>query len=97
MSRIDRVLEEARSWLTRLSARDVPEVLERGALLVDIRPQAQREREGDELHGQAVRNALASRISGRSESEFLASAARLSKCLRALATSPVALAAVAAP
>src|SRR6188472_33890 len=46
MSRIDRVLEEARSRLTRLSARDVPEVLERGALLVDIRPQAQREREG---------------------------------------------------
>ena len=46
MSRIDRVLEEARSRLTRLSARDVPAVLERGALLVDIRPQAQREREG---------------------------------------------------
>ena len=46
MSRIDRVLEEARSRLSRLSARDVPAALERGAVLVDIRPHAQREREG---------------------------------------------------
>ena len=38
MSRIDRVLEEARSRLRRLSARDVPAALERGAVLVDIRP-----------------------------------------------------------
>ncbi len=29
------------------SARDVPAALERGAVLVDIRPQAQRDREGD--------------------------------------------------
>src|SRR3954462_4170752 len=47
MSRIDRVLDQARSQLRRLPAHDVPAALERGALLVDIRPQAQREREGD--------------------------------------------------
>ena len=46
MSRIDRVLEEARTRLRRLSASEVPDALERGALLVDIRPQAQRNREG---------------------------------------------------
>ena len=42
MSRIDRVLEDARSRVRRLSAREVPAALERGAVLVDIRPQAQR-------------------------------------------------------
>src|SRR3954447_14832523 len=47
MSRIDRVLEEARSRLRRLSARDVPGALDRGAVLVDIRPAAQRALEGD--------------------------------------------------
>jgi rhodanese-related sulfurtransferase len=46
-SRIDRVLENARTRLRRLAARDVPAALARGALLVDIRPQAQREREGE--------------------------------------------------
>ena len=46
-SRIDRVLESARDRLTRLDARDVPVALDRGALLVDIRPAAQRAREGD--------------------------------------------------
>jgi rhodanese-related sulfurtransferase len=46
MSRIDRVLEAARSRLHRLTARDVPAALERGAVLVDIRPHAQREPEG---------------------------------------------------
>ncbi|WP_006247348.1 rhodanese-like domain-containing protein [Mycolicibacterium tusciae] len=46
-SRIDRVLDEARNRLTRLSAQDVPAALARGAILVDIRPQAQRDREGD--------------------------------------------------
>jgi rhodanese-related sulfurtransferase len=45
-SRIDRVLETARSRLHRMPAREVPAALERGALLVDIRPHAQREREG---------------------------------------------------
>jgi rhodanese-related sulfurtransferase len=46
-SRIDRVLDEARTRLHRLGAKDVPAALARGAILVDIRPQAQRDREGD--------------------------------------------------
>ena len=46
-SRIDAVLDAARARLRRLHADDVPGALERGALLVDIRPQAQRDREGD--------------------------------------------------
>ena len=45
-SRIDGVLEAARSRLRRLEAREVPDALRRGAVLVDIRPQAQRDREG---------------------------------------------------
>ena len=46
-SRIDAVLESAREKLTRIEAADVPAALERGALLVDIRPAAQRAAEGD--------------------------------------------------
>ena len=46
-SRIDAVLESAREKLTRIEAADVPAALERGALLVDIRPAAQRAVEGD--------------------------------------------------
>ncbi len=46
-SRIDAVLDSARARLARLDARDVPVALNRGALLVDIRPAAQRAREGD--------------------------------------------------
>ncbi|GFG55486.1 sulfurtransferase [Mycolicibacterium agri] len=46
-SRIDELLAAARARFQRLSATDVPEALRRGAVLVDIRPQAQREREGD--------------------------------------------------
>jgi rhodanese-related sulfurtransferase len=45
-SRIDDVLAAARARLRRLDARQVPVALRRGAVLVDIRPQAQREREG---------------------------------------------------
>lgn len=45
-SRIDRVLDAARARLDRLQAKDVPAALQRGAVLVDIRPQAQRDREG---------------------------------------------------
>lgn len=45
-SRIDKVLEAARTRLERMPATDVPAALERGAVLVDIRPQAQRDREG---------------------------------------------------
>lgn len=46
-SRIDAVLDAARAKLERIEARDVPDALARGALLVDIRPAAQRAREGD--------------------------------------------------
>jgi rhodanese-related sulfurtransferase len=45
-SRIDKVLDAARARLERMPAGDVPRALERGAVLVDIRPQAQRDREG---------------------------------------------------
>jgi rhodanese-related sulfurtransferase len=47
MSRIDQVLDTARARLRRLAADDVPAALRRGAVLVDIRPQAQRAREGE--------------------------------------------------
>jgi rhodanese-related sulfurtransferase len=47
MSRIDRVLGTARGRYRRLSAAEVPRALRRGAVLVDIRPQAQRGREGE--------------------------------------------------
>ncbi|MEN4476803.1 rhodanese-like domain-containing protein [Mycolicibacterium cosmeticum] len=47
MSRIDDVLAAARARLRRLQAHEVPAALERGALLVDIRPAAQRAAEGE--------------------------------------------------
>jgi rhodanese-related sulfurtransferase len=47
VSLIDHVLESARAGLRRLTADEVPAALRRGALLVDIRPQAQRTREGE--------------------------------------------------
>jgi rhodanese-related sulfurtransferase len=47
MSRIDQALETARARLHRLAADEVPAALGRGALLVDIRPAAQRAREGE--------------------------------------------------
>lgn len=46
-SRIDEILEYARAKLTRLPAHDVPAALARGAVLVDIRPAAQRASEGE--------------------------------------------------
>ena len=46
-SRIDAVLDAARAKLERIEAHDVPDALARGALLVDIRPAAQRAHEGD--------------------------------------------------
>ena len=59
MSRIDLVLRAARRRLRRLRAVEVPDAVSRGAILVDIRPQAQRFREG-ELPGALVieRNVL---------------------------------------
>jgi rhodanese-related sulfurtransferase len=47
MSRIDAVLAAARKRLRRLPAADVPAVLASGAVLVDIRPTAQRAAEGE--------------------------------------------------
>ncbi|MCX4093535.1 rhodanese-like domain-containing protein [Nocardia sp. alder85J] len=43
---IDRMLENARAQLRRIYAFEIPQAIARGALLVDIRPQAQRVREG---------------------------------------------------
>jgi rhodanese-related sulfurtransferase len=45
-SRIDDLLAAARARLRRLAAHEVPAALARGAVLVDIRPQAQRDSEG---------------------------------------------------
>ena len=42
-----RTLDAARRRYRRLSAVEVPEALRRGAVLVDIRPQVQRAREGE--------------------------------------------------
>ena len=47
MSRVDQILDTSRARLRRLAADQVPAALDRGALLVDIRPQAQRTREGE--------------------------------------------------
>ncbi|WP_099184260.1 rhodanese-like domain-containing protein [Mycobacterium kansasii] len=47
MSRIDRILDTARSRYRRLPAAELPQALRRGAVLVDIRPQAQRAFEGE--------------------------------------------------
>jgi rhodanese-related sulfurtransferase len=46
-SRIDTVLQNARSRLRRLAAQQLPAALRDGAVLVDIRPAAQRAREGE--------------------------------------------------
>jgi rhodanese-related sulfurtransferase len=46
-SRIDRVLDDARGRLRRLAAEEIPSALRRGAILVDIRPAAQRAAEGE--------------------------------------------------
>jgi rhodanese-related sulfurtransferase len=45
-SRIDSILETARARLRRMQPQKVPDAVQRGAVLVDIRPQAQRNREG---------------------------------------------------
>ncbi|MGH3958288.1 rhodanese-like domain-containing protein [Mycobacterium sp.] len=47
MSRIDDVLATARGRLRRVAADEVPAALRRGAVLVDIRPHAQRAAEGE--------------------------------------------------
>lgn len=45
-SRIDRMLARARAGLRRMAVTEVPDALARGAVLVDIRPAAQRAFEG---------------------------------------------------
>lgn len=45
-SRIDSILSSARARLRRLAAYEVPTAMRRGAVLVDVRPQAQRDQEG---------------------------------------------------
>ena len=71
MSRIDIVLARARERLTRLDPVEVPDALARGAVLVDIRPAAQRAFEGL-LPGAVVveRNVLEWRCDPTSESRL---------------------------
>jgi rhodanese-related sulfurtransferase len=71
MSRIDVVLRSARRRYRRLPAAEVPDALRRGAVLVDIRPQAQRLREG-ELPGALVieRNVLEWRCDPTSDAKL---------------------------
>ncbi|WP_372477358.1 rhodanese-like domain-containing protein [Nocardia australiensis] len=60
---IAQMLDNARSQLNRMYAFELPKALDRGAILVDIRPQAQRGREGS-LPGALVieRNVLEWRL-----------------------------------
>ena len=71
MSRIDLVLRAARRRYRRVRATEVPAALRRGAVLVDIRPQAQRSREGD-LPGALVieRNVLEWRCDPTSDAKL---------------------------
>ncbi len=71
MSRIDRMLDRARNRYRRLFADEVPAALRRGAVLVDIRPQAQRTREG-EVPGALVieRNVLEWRVDPTSDARL---------------------------
>ena len=71
MSRIDDVLEAARARLHRVEAVDVPAALHRGALLVDIRPAAQRAAEG-EVDGALIieRNVLEWRLDPTSDARI---------------------------
>jgi rhodanese-related sulfurtransferase len=70
-SRIDAVLESAREKLTRIEAADVPAAVDRGALLVDIRPAAQRAREGDVAAALVIeRNVLEWRCDPTSEARL---------------------------
>jgi rhodanese-related sulfurtransferase len=66
--RVEELLEEARAKLARLHPREVAEARDRGALLVDIRPQAQRAQEGG-IPGSLVieRNVLEWRLDPESE------------------------------
>ena len=70
-SRIDKVLDAARARLQRLPAKAVPGALKRGAVLVDIRPQAQRDREGNVAAALVIeRNVLEWRCDPTSEAKL---------------------------
>ncbi|MGH3641583.1 MAG: rhodanese-like domain-containing protein [Mycobacterium sp.] len=70
-SRIDAVLQAARARLARIEAEDVPAALARGALLVDIRPAAQRATEGDVADALLIeRNVLEWRCDPTSEARL---------------------------
>lgn len=70
-SRIDATLEQARTRLRRLSADEVPKAVARGALLIDIRPRAQRAAQG-QIAGALVieRNVLEWRCDPTSEARL---------------------------
>ncbi|MGN2642012.1 rhodanese-like domain-containing protein [Nocardia takedensis] len=70
---IDQMLDNARAKLTRVYAFEIPQALSRGAILVDIRPQAQRDREGT-LPGALVieRNVLEWRLDPSSSARLAA-------------------------
>ena len=70
-SRIERALQRARSRLRRLSAAEVPGAVARGALLIDIRPAAQRAAEGTVAAALVIeRNVLEWRCDPTSESRL---------------------------
>jgi hypothetical protein len=60
---IDRFLEDARAWLERVTVMELPHEQQAGALVVDMRPIEQRQRDG-ELPGALVidRNVLEWRL-----------------------------------
>jgi rhodanese-related sulfurtransferase len=68
---IDEKLARARDGLDRLPAADVPAALERGGLIVDIRPAAQRAEEG-EVDGALIieRNVLEWRLDPTSDARI---------------------------
>lgn len=68
---IDDILAAARTRLTRLSARETHDRVQRGAVLVDIRPAAQRAEHG-EIPGAIIieRNVLEWRLDPRSDARL---------------------------
>ena len=70
MATIDDYLEEARSRLDRVMPDELQEEMENGAILVDIRPQADRERYG-EMPGAIDRNVLEWRLAPSSEAKVI--------------------------
>ncbi|WP_445166710.1 rhodanese-like domain-containing protein [Mycolicibacterium sp. Dal123E01] len=70
-SRIDQILSAARERLQRLEATDVPAALRRGAILVDIRPAAQRAAEGETSAALVIeRNVLEWRLDPTSDARL---------------------------